>query len=444
MKKTKSWKIILLLVIILGCSHLFSKNEPVNLKPEQIKMTVDSLALFLKNNYVITEKADQLEKMLLDNQKKGVYNNISDPIALTGKLTQDIVGLTKDRHLSVNYDPERISYMTQQKNNDGEAAKLYYKKIAQNQNYGFKEIKILPGNIGYIKFDNFESYPEAFEIATGAMAFVNSSKALILDLRDNGGGNSEMIQYLCSYFFDQPGPILINTFYYRPADIYTHSYTLPYVSGAKFINKPIYILTSGRTFSAAEEFTYDLKNMKRAIIVGETTGGGAHPIDEFVLNENIYAVIATGKAINPITKTNWEGVGVIPDISVERNKALDKAHSLALDSISVTEKDPDVLFQLKWLKEINESKVNPTILDTKYLRTLAGLYGPRKVMLNDNSLSYQRENGPVYKLIPMGRDLFRIEEIPYFRLHFVINNDKTVGLEGQYDDGRKDYNEKNK
>lgn len=157
--------------------------------------------------------------------------------------------------------------------------------------------------------------------------------AIIFDMRKNGGGSPSMVRCICSYLFKEATHL--NTFYWRPADNYTETWTNPSMASKTKEDIPLYVLTSNYSFSAAEEFTYDLKQLKRATIIGETTGGGAHPSGPIVINQGFFVNVPQGRAINPVTKTNWEGVGIKPDIDVPAEGALDKALELARKALSL-------------------------------------------------------------------------------------------------------------
>jgi retinol-binding protein 3 len=173
------------------------------------------------------------------------------------------------------------------------------------------------------------------------MNFLASTDALIIDVRRNGGGEAEMVQLICSYLLPGDKPIHLNSFYWREGDRTEEFWTLKDLPGKRYLGKEVYVLTSRGTFSAAEVFTYNLKNLKRATIVGETTGGGAHPGGDVLLGDHFAAFIATGRAINPITKTNWEGTGVKPDVEVDAERALDVAREMALKRLRETLTDAD-------------------------------------------------------------------------------------------------------
>jgi hypothetical protein len=267
------------------------------------------------------------------------------------------------------------------------------------------------------------------------MNFLANADALIVDLRQNGGGSPSMIQLISSYFFAEP--VHLNSFYIRREDKMDQFWTQAWVAGPKLTEVPIWVLTSGRTFSAAEEFTYNLKNLERATIVGETTGGGAHPVDNHTFPElGVQMSLPFGRAVNPITETNWEGTGIEPHVAVPADQALTVAHRDALAKLRDAAEDPERQAFLSWALESLELELEPVSLDPAALPAYVGDYGPRRVRLADGALTYQRGDGPLYRLVPMGGDRFALQDNDRFRIRFERDGaGRVVTLVGLYDDG---------
>jgi C-terminal processing protease CtpA/Prc len=207
-------------------------------------------------------------------------------------------------------------------------------------NSGFEKVERLRGNIGYLKFNFFDSPENVKRPIAAAMEFLANTDALIIDLRDNGGGDPAGVQLVCSYLFSEK-PVHLNSLYFREGNRTVEFWTLPQVDGPRYLNKEVYILTSKRTGSGAEECSYNLKNLKRATLIGSSTWGGANPGGTVRLSDHFSCFIPAGKAINPYTKTNWEGVGVQPDIAIDPATALKEAHLRSLKRLIDDAKDPD-------------------------------------------------------------------------------------------------------
>jgi C-terminal processing protease CtpA/Prc len=189
------------------------------------------------------------------------------------------------------------------------------------------------------------------------MNFLADTDALIVDLRKNGGGDPAMVALLCSYFFGVES-VHLNDIYFRPDDSTQQYWTSPFVPGRKYTDKDVYVLTSGYTFSGAEDFANNLKTLKRATIVGETTGGGANPGGMERLHDHFAIFVPSGRAINPITKSNWDGTGVEPDVKVSAELALQKAHAIALEKLMGSGSDPDLTEERKQTLERLQSELS--------------------------------------------------------------------------------------
>jgi C-terminal processing protease CtpA/Prc len=201
----------------------------------------------------------------------------------------------------------------------------------ERMNCGFDKVEILSGNVGYLKFNMFADPDMCGPTAVAAMNFLANVAAIIFDLRENGGGDPKMIAFISTYLFSEATHL--NDLWERKGDV-THQYwTLPYVPGKHLDGKPAYVLTSKETFSGAEEFSYNLKNLKRATIIGETTGGGVHPVSGHRIDDHFMIGVPFARAINPISKTNWEGTGVEPDVKVPSAYSLATAQKLAAEKL---------------------------------------------------------------------------------------------------------------
>ena len=410
-------------------------DEKIDAKMQSV--IIDSVTFTLDSNYVYPDKAKKMEKYVRNKFKKGEYRDITSIMQFTGKLTEDLLEICKDKHLRVGYFPEVPLGLKDTDSMSQEELNQLIQEEAYD-NFGFYKVEWMDGNVGYIDFRRFSNARWAGATAIAAMNFLENCDALIFDLRQNGGGEPSMIQLLTSYLFDEPQHL--NTFYIRPKNVTNQFWTQAYVPGRKLSKVPVFVLTSSYTFSGAEEFTYNLKNMKRATIVGETTGGGAHPVTEvFFPTLKVGIQLPMGRAINPITGTNWEGTGITPDIAVPQEKALQTAYLEAIKKIALQTKDENKKQKLTWTVETLNALQNPAKVDVNILQKYAGKYGPRAITLENGDLYYQREGRPKYKMVPMSQDTFIFDELRYFRLKF--NSDATGRITeviGIYNDGRSD------
>ena len=283
----------------------------------------------LRRAYIFADVAEKMADAIKARDAKKEYDAITGAQAFAEALTKNLQEVSKDKHLRVLYNADGLPQRTGPPSPEDRAR---MQAEERRRNFGFQRIERLDGNVGYIELLGFSGSPEAGEAAVPAMNFVAGTDALIFDLRRNGGGSPAMIGLISSYLFNDV--VHLNDFYIRERDERRQFWTSPHVQGRRYgRDKPVYVLTSQRTFSAAEEFTYNLKNLNRATIVGETTGGGAHPGGVRRITNHFGIWVPNGRAINPITKTNWEGTGIEPHIKVEASKALQAAHLDALKKI---------------------------------------------------------------------------------------------------------------
>ena len=311
---------------------------------EERREVIDGTIAKLKEAYIFPDVALKMEKAVRDRAARGEYNSITSGKELAKKLTDDFREVSRDKHLTVMAVAEGIPDMPVGKPSRDEMEKMRAK--AARTNFGFEKVERLQGNVGYIDIRGFAPPQVGGDVAAAAMNFVANSDALIVDLRRNGGGTPAMIAFLTSYLFDEPTHL--NDIYTEATKATQHWWTSPHVPGPKFGGtKPVYVLTSNYTFSGGEEFAYNLKNLRRATVIGETTGGGAHPVRKQKVSRRFGIVVPYSRAISPITKTNWEGTGVTPDIPMAADDAFDHAYRLALGAVIERAEDPKHKAQLE-------------------------------------------------------------------------------------------------
>jgi peptidase S41-like protein len=282
--------------------------------------------------YVFPEVAKRMADSLRARLGRGAYDAYDNGMSFAVRLNDELREVGHDKHLRLDYSAE--AFPPQPASPAAPSPEVIARRRQQmdESNCGFVKAEILPGNVGYVKFNQFADPELCGATASAAMTFVAASRALIIDLRENGGGSPAMVSYIASYLFSQRTHL--NNLWNRRTGKTQEFWTTDSVPGRKFGGeKPVFVLTASRTFSGAEEFSYDLAAQKRATIVGETTGGGAHPVSGHRLDEHFVIGVPGARAINPITHTNWEGVGVAPDVKVPADQALTTAQRLASERI---------------------------------------------------------------------------------------------------------------
>ncbi len=431
------WILLVIIGLYVSRVHGQERAEVVACDAALRAEIIDSVSAALNEVYVFPDVAKEMENHLRQRNRDGAYDLLNTVPEYTQMLTRDLQSVSHDRHLRVNYvSPEMVARMTS--DDDSEELERERREALARDNYRFRKMEILPGNVGYLRFDAFIDASLAGPTAIAAMNFLSNVDALIIDLRYNGGGSPSLIQLITSYFFDEP--VHLNSFYIRKSDETTQFWTQSHVEGPRLTDVDTYVLTSDRTFSGAEEFSYNLRNLERATLVGDTTGGGAHPTEgRLFANLNVGMSLPFGRAVNPITGTNWEGVGVIPHVAVPSEEALERAHLMALEKLKEDAKDEERAFTLGWAIDDIKARLNPVQVSPEVLQSYVGSYGPRRLTIEDGKLYYQREGNPRMQAIPMSERLFRFAEIDYFRIEVVLDEaGQPQKLVGHYDNGTTD------
>ena len=345
------------IIIVIGNVVIVAQEQKdMTIDAKMKSEVIDQLFKDLNDSYVFPETAKKMETDVRNRLKNKEYEKITSAQEFAKKLTEDLQSVSKDKHLRVRFSFQPIP-VRQERSEPSAEEIANYEKYVRRVNFGFEKIERMQGNIGYIDLRGFSDPKLGAETVKAAMNFLANTDAIIFDLRQNGGGNPEMVQLISSYLFGDK-PIHLNSLYWRKGDKTDEFWTKPEAANIKFEGKDIYVLTSSRTFSGAEEFSYNLKNLKRATIIGETTGGGAHPGGMFRLNDHFGVFIPVGRAINPISKTNWEGTGVEPDVKVPKEQALKVAYIAALKKSAAKEKDEDSKNALNKLIEQTQKELD--------------------------------------------------------------------------------------
>lgn len=438
-------KNLLTLLILLTCLFIsgYAQKQESSLKDpaqkiskKEIKVLIDSLDNALHRSYVYPDKVDLMLTNVNKNFKSGVYNKIENRNELASQLLKDIQHAYKDGHFDVRYYPQLSEFLEmpmpdsvkQQERERG-------LNEAKESNFGFRKTEILQGNIGYLRMDGF--YPFVDDIKPtldGAFRFVSNCKALIIDMRYNGGGFPEMVLQTQSYFFKEK--TRMNDIIDSKNDTIKR-WADPKVGNFR-LNMPVYILTSRNTFSGAEDFAYGLQQVKRATIVGDTTGGGAHPSSDFSIGQGFVIHIPTQRPFNHISKTDWEGTGVRPDVAVSSEQALTKAQVLIFTELLAKAKDESEKQMFQWnlksienkallAKQLQKQTIN---ISKETLLKYCGYYiesepndrlSPFAVILKENKIYRHFDDGYEDALVPVSNTTFVIDDESARTIEFVMN-----------------------
>ena len=279
--------------------------------------------------YGFAAKGEDAARALRRGVRAGRYRALATPAALVDSLTADLRRATGDAHLQVVYSRRARTAPPGAGRGAEDAARD--REAAAWRNYGILEVERLDGNVGFLEIGRFDDPALAGATLAAAMTFISGTDALVIDLRNNGGGNASMVALLASYF--GPDATLLSTLHHRDSADDAQLWTLPHVAGPRYLDRPVYVLVSGRTFSAAESFAYELKARGLATVVGEPTRGGANPGGWEMIGTHFGVFVPTARVESATTHGNWEGVGIRPDVAVAAADAKKAAHRAALERL---------------------------------------------------------------------------------------------------------------
>ncbi len=332
-KQNLNMKYPLIILFALAIQTLF--GQEITLSEAYKKETIDKLSVLMQDLYIYPDIAKKTSEHLYKQYEAGYFDKYKDNETFATVLTESVQSVNKDKHMRIM---SNAPYIAPQNTLEAKSAhRMGQINNYRSINHGFKELKMLEGNVAYLDLRMFASMDRAKEMADAYMKLLSLSDAVIIDLTNNGGGDPSMVQYLCSYFFDQK--LHLNSLYYREGDRTEEYWTLEEVGGKKLVDIPLFIMIGEETFSGAEEFSYNMQTQKRATLIGQTSAGAANPGGTRGINEHLSVFIPTGRAINPVTHTSWEGVGVQPEILTKKEETLEQALILAQKAADLLRKN---------------------------------------------------------------------------------------------------------
>lgn len=381
---------------------------------------VDTLAAELERVYVDADTGRLIARRLRERLAAGAYERLTDPNLFANALLDDLQSVNGDLHLGVRYAPGFPAFRpgpeglptprptppgTQPTDEPAPTPAMLADMRARN--FGLERAARLEGNVGYLEVRGFYDGPEAFATAQAALAFLERTDAMIFDLRRMPGGSGDMSNWLISHFTGPdtvPSLKIVN----RSAGDSVVRWTLARVSGARRPDIPLFILTSGGTASAGEDFTFVLHNLGRATVVGERTAGAGHNNAFIDIGHGFVASISYTRVMDPRTGREWERVGVRPDVAVAADSALEVAHALALNALAARAPDPATRRTLAATADVVAARARPHRVPRALLARYAGTYGERTLTVKDGGLVFRRIPYPSQPLIALNDSTFSL------------------------------------
>ncbi len=402
-------------------------GEPSTFPPLSVDLTtriVEKTAEAVRDKYVFPDEAETMAEHLLAKLRKGAFRDLKTIPDLTREMTEALHAVRADLHLVA------MPWLPSGQGGDSDGVMDAWHRRMARHNYEFRRLEVLLGNVGYVDLRGFASAAMGGPTATAAMQFLANTDALIFDLRDNGGGD-DLVYFLMSYLFDRPTHV--HTARYRDHD--DQNWTYGYVPGPRFPDKPVYVVISRSTFSAGEDFSYNLQQLGRVTVVGEQTRGGAHPV-EFYRFPDLYLelMIPNAYSENPKSHANWEGCGVAPDIAASAEEALDVAHEKALERL-VAGADDETRRYREWALETLRLRRDAYALAPGAAAAYVGSYGSSvEVGKRGDDLTVSWGGRRAHLLSPLAKDRFEFDHGTQ-QITFVVEKGRATSLVWRTEDG---------
>lgn len=388
----------------------------------------------LAGRYVLPERRPALDAIFARGLAAGRYN-VTDPAELAERINADLATAGHDRHLNFRLDPQQAGQLAA---GGGPAADdSGYERQVRAGNHGVTSLRVLPGNVRYMEYDGFQWIgPDSAAALETAMRFLSGGDAVIIDLRRNGGGSPDAVQYIISHFLPAGRPLV--TFYMNGNPSPDRLETLPDVPAGRMVGKPLYVLISGGTASAAEEFTGHVGGYHLGELVGENTAGAGFRNELLPVQGRFVLSVSVGRAVLASTGRDWEAVGLAPTVPAPIAGALDVAQGLALHRLAAAAAGPErarLEAMAEGIAARAEHRTPALALDA-----YAGAYGERVVSVGDGKLWMRRGTRAPLALVPLGGNIFTLDVDPSARLSFEISGAAAtafaMGPAGQPPQGR--------
>jgi hypothetical protein len=405
---------------------------PAAVAPADGRVVAAALRKVLAENYVLPDVRQKLDSALAKGLAEGRYD-VSDPKILVERINADMAAVTPDKHLGLMHDPQQAAQLAGAPQQDDGPPTAEQQRVARLRNHGIVELKWLPGNVRYMELRGFMwTGPESARAYDDAMRFLGGGEAVIIDLRRNGGGSPDAVQYLVSHFMEPDRPLV--TFHMGASQVDKLA-TLKSLPAGRMVGKPLYVLTSGNTASAAEEFTGHVAGFRLGEVIGDTTAGAGFRNTFFPLPGGYVVSVSVGRAVLASTGKDWEAVGIPPTVPIAADKALDLAMARAMGRIAAAA-SPQDRAALEASARVLTAKVQP-VATALPLTAYAGSFGERKVWVEDGRLAYQREGGPKLVMIAVGPNLFAFENDAMTRVEYKVAGNAATGFDLLRGDGSK-------
>ncbi|MBI5856591.1 MAG: S41 family peptidase [Sphingobacteriales bacterium] len=435
----KSMKTVCVSVTLVLLSYNgFSQDTQIPVSESEKSVIIKKTISLLKENYIFPQKVTEVRESLISKLNDGSYKSATNLEQFLNEVNTDLERTTEDKHVNISFGPARVKQIIKEKQNDNKTVPLTKEWLEKlnYENFRLRKVEWLDGNIGYFRFLNFTDLQVAKESIVGAMNFIRHSNAIILDLRDNGGGSSETLSFVLSYFLKSS--LKVGEFHYRKNNR-VEEIRIPNDPVVKKVpdNVPVYILVSKRTASAAEGLVSNLQAFKRATIIGENTKGEGNPGELFVINEQLYVLIPTAISVSAVPgRKSVQGVGATPDIAIAPDKALDKALLEICKKLSQTAPNDELKKLYQWQIPVWENNLSPQTAPESFKSRISGNYmDERQLTYENNDYYYISKDKQKIKLSYYGNNIFGMEGKQFTRLRIPEMENLITYFEFIWDDG---------